>query len=68
MYTWKVEYTCYDDTQDWKKISSYHYYQADTAQEAIDQCREDFFPANKVHIEAVYRKAYYGWESTDNWK
>lgn len=68
MFTWKVEYTCYDDTQDWKRINNYRYYQADTAQDAVDQCREDFFPVNEVKIIEVYRKAYYGWESTDNWK
>lgn len=68
MFTWKIEYTCYDDTQDWKRVSSYDYFTADTAQDAVEQCRENFFPVNEVKIETVYKKVYYGWEPTENWK
>ena len=46
-------YTDYSDTIHGKRVNSYDTYEADSAQDAVDQCRQEFYIENRLDITSV---------------
>lgn len=54
-------YTDYSDTIHGKRVNSYEVYEAENAQEAVDQCREDFYICNELDITSVSKRSPFGY-------
>lgn len=46
-------YTDYSNIIHGKRIKSYDIYDADSAQDAVNQCRQEFYTENEMSIETV---------------
>lgn len=54
MGRYKVNYTCVDDTTSYRqRISGYDIFEADSAQDAMDQCRQEFYIENQMDVTSV---------------
>ena len=63
MATYKIRYgyTYYEETIHGKREIGYDIYEADNAQDAVDQCRQDFYPENELEILSVSKRTECGW-------
>lgn len=63
MSRYKVTYTYtdYSNNIHGQRVNGYDEYEADSAQDAVDQCREDFYICNQLDIEQVTKWSYAGY-------
>lgn len=52
-YKITYNYTTYANTRYGQQVRSYDIFEADSAQDAVDQCRDDFYIENELEIESV---------------
>lgn len=63
MERYKITFTYIDftDTMHGKRINSYDEYKAENAQDAVDQCRQDFYVENQLEIASVAKWSLAGY-------
>lgn len=63
MSRYKITYTYleYSNNIHGKRVKGYDEYEADSAQEAVEQCREDFYICNEMQIESVAKWSLCGY-------
>lgn len=63
MGRYKITYTYidYSSSIHGQRVRSYDEYEADSAQDAVDQCREDFYIANELDIKEVSKWSFLGY-------
>ena len=70
MKEYKVVYTyadCNEDIEE-RRQRGYDIFEADSAQDAVDQCRREFYLCEQMDIEEVRVRTYSGWSMTiENW-
>lgn len=59
-YKISYTYTDYSDILHGKRVNGYDIYEADNAQNAVDQCREDFYPINELKVLSVALRSLQG--------
>lgn len=63
MGTYKINYTYLDYSNNihGERKNGYDEYEADTAQDAVDQCREDFYICHNMRITSISKWSYAGY-------
>lgn len=61
-YKIRFIYTDYSDTIHEQRVKGHDFYEADNAQDAVDQCRKDFYISDQMDIVSVYK-----WSLLGNW-
>lgn len=66
MLAYRIEFSFLQDGQ---RISDVDYFHATDAQDAVDQCRDDYFPLldQDLRIDGIWSKGPEGWEYCTNW-
>lgn len=62
MAQYKVTYTYtdYSDTMHGKRVNCYDIFEAESAQDAVDQCRQEFYIENRLHVTSVALRSLQG--------
>lgn len=66
MYNYRVEYT-YISPARGRRIRKAEQYFADNCQEAVNQCRAEYFNGKEMRVERVWKDNHGSWMAVNAW-